>query len=549
MDRQDTFSRKAALMALSENLKSAETIDCIVAGIIISKDYSKTLSVLECISNCRKYAEKYSLKDEGKLLLYRDKIMEMRNKSEAMNRAKNCFEGSKDTSQLPEKKREMKAKEKQIEEAQASLPDLSSRERQNSSSEEENGEPKSLVIPRKQRLDSNGKVITENDIKLENVEKKMNDTSEKEMNGNEGVNPEKKSSQEIDSETAKIEEKEPESNQSQQSNQDSSAQEENSNKEKDDKERVDGEEKKDNEESKEEHEEAKSEQSLPENVIPLKQVLNPQINTPTAPGMKKVKRKERKKKPRKKTSEQVQSKTELWSWEKLLSQKDKFKKTSINSLPSLEGFNTCKICHSNIQNDSCIVNTICMHIYHLKCLIIQCQRYLAKSQYPEDCPARLCNKRLGPQEITKHLESNDRIRYEAFSLLRSGQMNRKHLIWCYNCRLIYAQPHSRSKEANEDSKESDPHSKSIQNLKCPKCSGVSYGFQDALKFLEIAGKKNKVTDEQYNERKTLDKSFLADCRKVVLRCTKCWKRTKRIPNYNYQLCNCKKEEHVIDLEE
>ena len=60
MDRQDIFKRKginlnftllliflAALDLLSENLKSSPTIDCLIAGILISKDYSKTLSVLE----------------------------------------------------------------------------------------------------------------------------------------------------------------------------------------------------------------------------------------------------------------------------------------------------------------------------------------------------------------------------------------------------------------------------------------------------------------------------------------------------------------------
>jgi len=41
-----------------------------------------------------------------------------------------------------------------------------------------------------------------------------------------------------------------------------------------------------------------------------------------------------------------------------------------------------------------------------------------------------CEKRLGPQEITKHLEQDEFIRFEAFALLRSGQMNRKKLGWC-----------------------------------------------------------------------------------------------------------------------
>lgn len=59
------------------------------------------------------------------------------------------------------------------------------------------------------------------------------------------------------------------------------------------------------------------------------------IAGPLAPGMKRVMRKERKVKPKKAipkpprkkrtSSDQAQSKTELWSWKMLLSQKDKFK--------------------------------------------------------------------------------------------------------------------------------------------------------------------------------------------------------------------------------
>lgn len=124
------------------------------------------------------------------------------------------------------------------------------------------------------------------------------------------------------------------------------------------------------------------EEKLPANVINI-----PQLSLSTAlpiSGIKKVNRKERKPKRKKEkskhkrkhkpTTEQIQAKTEKWSFEKLLSQKDLFKKTSINSLPLFSEFNSCQMCMKMIENEDCIVNLICMHIYHIDCLIKKCKK-------------------------------------------------------------------------------------------------------------------------------------------------------------------------------
>lgn len=67
-------------------------------------------------------------------------------------------------------------------------------------------------------------------------------------------------------------------------------------------------------------------------------------------GLKKVARKKRrepkekpKPKPKLQREEESRYKTELWSWEKLLSKKEEFNKTSIDSLPSASDVNRCKL--------------------------------------------------------------------------------------------------------------------------------------------------------------------------------------------------------------
>ena len=139
-------------------------------------------------------------------------------------------------------------------------------------------------------------------------------------------------------------------------------------------------------------------------------------------------------------------------------------KPSIDFLPQTSEVNKCEMCEKRIINEDSIVNTSWMHIYHADWLLNQCKRYLSKFQYPEDCPVKGWTKRLGPQEITRHLNSIDKIRYEAFSLLRSGQMNRLQILWCYKCRVVFA------KKKNKDQR-------------CYTWNEISYWFQDALKFL------------------------------------------------------------------
>lgn len=85
-----------------------------------------------------------------------------------------------------------------------------------------------------------------------------------------------------------------------------------------------------------------------------KQVIdyNPMAgDTPNASStLKKVARKEKKqkkkekpvKKPRKK-QEEPRAKTELWSWEKLMSKKSEFEKSSIDSLPQATDVNICQL--------------------------------------------------------------------------------------------------------------------------------------------------------------------------------------------------------------
>ena len=210
---------------------------------------------------------------------------------------------------------------------------------------------------------------------------------------------------------------------------------------------------------------------------------------PQLPEWNKVTRKSKipKQKKQKKTKKKVEkkvddpcAKTEFWGLERLkLKDTQNYLQnlnvTTLNSLPQVGEVEKWYLCSKKIKEDGCIVNIGWRHIYHQSCLIDQCKDYLRTSKYPEDCPVKGCSKRLGPQQITKHLDPNERLRYEAFSLLRSGQMNRKQLLWCYNCRIIH-------------SKKKDDH------LKWYKCNETSYTFQDALKFLELENKNNPVSE-------------------------------------------------------
>lgn len=63
-----------ALNVLETNLRSNPIIDNIVAGILISKNYKKTLTVLKRISYCRKLVHDLGLKKEGVLMMYKNQL-------------------------------------------------------------------------------------------------------------------------------------------------------------------------------------------------------------------------------------------------------------------------------------------------------------------------------------------------------------------------------------------------------------------------------------------------------------------------------------------
>ena len=103
-------------------------------------------------------------------------------------------------------------------------------------------------------------------------------------------------------------------------------------------------------------------------------------------------------------------------------------------------------------------------------LWINVNKYISRFQYPEFCPTMGWEKRLGPQEVTKYLEHDEFIRFEAFALLRSGQMNRKKLGWWSNWRLVYS-------VGNKD------------ELSWIKWRDSGYSFQEALSFLDLDSKQ------------------------------------------------------------
>lgn len=164
--------------------------------------------------------------------------------------------------------------------------------------------------------------------------------------------------------------------------------------------------------------------------------------------------------------------TEIWSWRRIQELASKDDILSRNRQRNERGefiMMSCSLCMATFEDESCISNLSWGHIYHLRCLVNQCKKYISRFQYPEFCPTMGCEKRLGPQEITKHLEQDEFIRFEAFALLRSGQMNRKKLGWCGDWRFIFS-----CNNKNE--------------LRCLKCRDSSYTFQEALSFLDLDSK-------------------------------------------------------------
>ena len=129
-------------------------------------------------------------------------------------------------------------------------------------------------------------------------------------------------------------------------------------------------------------------------------------------------------------------------------------------------------------------------------MIVHCREYLSKCQYPRNCPSRGCKKILGPQEITKHLDPEEYIKFEAFSLQRSGQKSRKQLLWCKICHLVFA--------VGYDEK--------LEN--CRNCQTPPYKFQDVLKHLDA---NTKISEMEREEANQLYQIFINDCHGIVER--------------------------------
>lgn len=177
-----------------------------------------------------------------------------------------------------------------------------------------------------------------------------------------------------------------------------------------------------------------------------------------------------------------------------------------------------------MNNEDCIINTSWRHIYHPKCLITHCREYLSKCQYPRNCPSRGCKKILGPQEITKHLDAEEYIKFEAFSLQRSGQKSRKQLLWCKNCHLIFAVGYDEKIGA------------------CRQCNNPPYKFQDVLKHFDA---NSKLPDQEKENAQKLYEIFIEDCKGIVERWTIWLKRRIKISGYKYEICICDKVSKTI----
>lgn len=151
-----------------------------------------------------------------------------------------------------------------------------------------------------------------------------------------------------------------------------------------------------------------------------------------------------------------------------------------------------------------------------------CKTKISKNFIPETCPIPICKKRLGPQEILKYLDDEERVKFETSSLNNSCHKNMKRLMWCKTCRELYC----------TDCK---------GDLQCETCGIKGYGFHEAMKLavkegkLSSSNKHSSGNKQPHPYKLELHKQFLKDCKKVGERCFMCLKRSTRIKGYSYPL--------------
>lgn len=180
--------------------------------------------------------------------------------------------------------------------------------------------------------------------------------------------------------------------------------------------------------------------------------------------------------------------------------------------------------NKSMKEEEWVINTSWKHIYHKECLILHVREYLSKCQYPRNCPSRGCKKILGPQEITKDLSPEEYIKFEAFSLQRSGQKSRKQLLWCQQWHIIFALGYDEI------------------ICKCRDWGNLPNKFQDVLKHLDI---NTKLGEQERDEAIKIYDFFIKDCRGIVERCKMCLKRRIKISGYKYEIWICDKVSNTI----
>ncbi len=220
----------------------------------------------------------------------------------------------------------------------------------------------------------------------------------------------------------------------------------------------------------------------------------------------------------------TQSFTVYWPWNLLLKFIRHMEKKTTDWVDYKDPTVNCSIWKKWMEGEFWVINTSWKHIYHRECLISHCRDYLSKCQYPRNCPSRGCKKILGPQQITEHLTPQEYIKFEAFSLQRSGQKSRKQLLWCSEWHQIYAVGYD----------EIIGHCKSWDHKPLK--------FQDILKHLDVNA---KIEDTEREKADQIYQVFIKDCQGIVERWRYCLKRRNKIIGYKYETCICEKVSKTI----